>query len=263
MNFGSLFAGIGGMDLGLERAGMTCKWQVEIDPFCQKVLTRHWPDVRRYEDVRTVGSHNLEPVELIVGGFPCQPHSVAGKRKGAEDDRNLWPEFLRIVKELRPAWVLAENVPGIISLYLDTVLSDLEGEGYTCWTLNIPACAFNAPHIRRRIFVVAYSESERTPAAEQSRQGHGPITSSQDVADTQERTVRYDGQDERQTDRKSNTLDNAGTSGRKPHWWATEPAVGRVAHGIPNRVDRLRNLGNAVVPQVAEWIGRQIMQTSA
>ena len=117
--FGSLFAGIGGLDLGLERAGMVCSWQVEIDEYCRRVLAKHWPDVERFEDVRECGAHNLEPIDLICGGFPCQPHSVAGKRKGAADDRDLWPEYFRIVAELRPRYVLAENVPGIVTTYLD------------------------------------------------------------------------------------------------------------------------------------------------
>ncbi len=128
--FGSLFAGIGGLDLGLERAGMTCSWQVENHPFCQKILHKHWPNVPKFEDVRHVGRWNLEPVDLIAGGFPCQPHSVAGKRRGAADDRNLWPEMYRIIRELRPPWVLAENVPGIKGTILNSCLSDLESEGY-------------------------------------------------------------------------------------------------------------------------------------
>src|SRR4030042_1871441 len=137
--FGSLFAGIGGIDLGFERVGMICKWQVEIDDFCNKVLEKHWPDVRRYRDVRDVGKQNLEPVDLICGGFPCQPHSLAGKRKGKDDERNLWPEYLRIVRELRPAWVLGENVPGIRTTILDDILDDLEGLGYATRTFDIPA----------------------------------------------------------------------------------------------------------------------------
>jgi len=158
MKFGSLFAGIGGIDLGLERAGMECAWQVEIDDYCQRVLAKHWPEVERFGDVRKCGSHNLAAVDLIAGGFPCQPHSVAGKRRGAEDDRNLWPGFRRIIAELRPRYVLAENVPGIITTYIDTVLSDLESEGYACATFNLPAVAFDAPHRRERIFVVAYND---------------------------------------------------------------------------------------------------------
>ena len=116
------------MDLGLDRAGMECAWQVEIDEYCLKVLEKHWPDVPKYKDVKDVGKENLKTVDLIAGGFPCQPHSVAGKRKGAEDDRNLWPEFIRIIRDLKPRFVLGENVPGIVTTYLDTVLSDLEGE---------------------------------------------------------------------------------------------------------------------------------------
>jgi len=174
LTFGSLFVGIGGFDLGFERAGMTCTWQVEINDYCNKVLAKHWPDVRRYKDVRECGAHNLEPVDVICGGFPCQPHSVAGKRKGAADDRNLWPEFLRVVREVRPTWVVAENVPGIVSLYLDTVLSDLEDIGYTATTFDIPACAFDAPHRRERIFVVANADTMRLPhAANESRNGQG------------------------------------------------------------------------------------------
>ena len=170
MRFGSLFSGIGGFDLGLERAGMECAWQVEIDEYCLKVLEKHWPSVSRYTDIRECGRDNLEPVDLICGGFPCQPYSVAGKRRGAEDDRNLWPEFLRIVRELRPAWVVGENVPGIVPMYLDEVLSDLEGEAYTCWTFNIPACAFDAPHRRERIWIVAYAERlEREAGTEVAR----------------------------------------------------------------------------------------------
>ncbi len=191
MRFGSLFAGIGGMDLGLERAGMTCEWQVETDPFCNRVLEKHWPNVRRYGDVRAIGKHNLVPVSLICGGPPCQPHSVAGKRRGAADDRDLWPEFLRVVTELKPTWTLFENVPGIKSIgvpiglshvvsraiarledgdeyvalftqqermYLNIVCEDLEAIGYQVVPLIIPAAAFGAPHLRYRVFVVAHSD---------------------------------------------------------------------------------------------------------
>lgn len=231
--FGSLFAGIGGIDLGLERAGMTCRWMVEIDPFCQKVLAKHWPDVTRYGNVKECGSHNLETVDLIAGGFPCQPHSVAGKRRGAADDRNLWPEFLRIIREVRPAWVLAENVPGIVSLYLDTVLADLEGEDYTCWTFNIPACAFNAPHRRERIFVVAHTSSERIQGVWQKQiprqSSFSWLKNVRGIEDLRERSD------------------------------IPEPLFRGTCDGVPYWMDRLRALGNAVVPQVAEWIGRQIL----
>jgi DNA (cytosine-5)-methyltransferase 1 len=262
LTFGSLFAGIGGLDLGLERAGMMCAWQVEIDPYCQKVLAKHWPNVERFADVRECGKHNLKSVDLICGGFPCQPHSVAGKRRGAADDRNLWPEYRRIIAELKPRWVVAENVPGIITTYLDTVLSDLESEGYEVGTFNIPACAFDAPHRRERIFIVAYAHGGRLPeqgvCTEQSGRAEA-ISTGQDVADTEDadggRTgaAQYAGWRNPQTGGR-------GVGGSWLSYWSVESDVGRVAHGVPRRVDRLRALGNAVVPQVAEWIGRRIME---
>ena len=344
MRFGSLFAGIGGLDLGLEHAGMECIWQVELDDYCTKVLEKHWPDVRRYRNVKeihgnvahakskrggsiqrqgrkneTVGTEGnnrirgkeergcpscLEPVDLIAGGFPCQPHSVAGKRKGAADDRNLWPEFIRVIRETRPRYVLAENVPGIITTYLDTVLSDLEGEGYATWPFAFSACGFDAPHRRERIFIVAYREcvgreagaSEGIqpevgqPERQESKYLCESVSRVGDVADT-DRTRASQSEGREQTQRgwfidSSEATDVANTknangqrpsekeyargrhpeargcgiSGDRQTHWTVEPNVGRVAHGIPKRVDRLRGLGNAVVPQVAEWIGRRIME---
>ncbi len=316
MKFGSLFAGIGGIDLGLERAGMECAWQVEIDDYCTRILAKHWPDVKRYGDVRECGGTNLQPVDLIAGGFPCQPHSVAGKRRGAEDDRNLWPEFRRIIAELRPRYVLAENVPGIITTYLDTVLSDLEGQGYTCATFNIPAVAFDAPHRRERIFVVAYNANggrenqvggmatrnsahskrirrdvpdsssdqlRNQPGRRSGESGPDPTElgdngKTEPMADTyrarelqpegNERTQRRwtsDGSMENTTSSRLERPTGTSIQGQEhglasTSWWTTEPDVGRVAHGIPSRVDRLRGLGNAVVPQAAEWIGRRILE---
>ncbi|MFH1603383.1 MAG: DNA (cytosine-5-)-methyltransferase [Pseudomonadota bacterium] len=228
MTFGSLFAGIGGLDLGLERAGMTCAWQVEIDEWCRQVLAKHWPDVRRYEDVRDCGAENLEPVDLICGGFPCQPHSVAGKHRGINDDRNLWPEMCRVIDELKPTWVLAENVPGIRTTILDQVLTDLEAMGYEVGILGIPAVAFDAPHRRQRVWIVAYTARDEW---KESKAGDGREVPTRRSAE-----------------------------GRQSFIWKSEPAVGRVANGIPRQVDRLRGLGNAVVPQVAEWIGRHIVE---
>jgi DNA (cytosine-5)-methyltransferase 1 len=198
---GSLFAGIGGFDLGLERAGMQVLWQVEKDEYRRRVLEKHWPEIRRYADVREVhgpysythkircngkGQHEegsegggesrhqspplgeagkerersgcLEPVDLICGGFPCQPFSNAGKRRGKDDDRNLWPEFKRIIEECRPRWIVAENVLGLRTIYIDQVLSDLEGMGYATETVVVPAVAVNAPHRRDRFWIVAYTE---------------------------------------------------------------------------------------------------------
>jgi len=156
MKFGSLFSGIGGIDLGLERAGMQCAWQVEQDEFCQRILAKHWPDVPRFGDVRDVTS--AEPVDLLAGGFPCQPFSVAGNQQGTDDDRHLWPEFARLVRTLRPRWVLAENVPGLRTIAADEVLSDLEAADYTAWPLVVGARHVGAPHRRDRVWIVAHAQ---------------------------------------------------------------------------------------------------------
>jgi DNA (cytosine-5)-methyltransferase 1 len=264
ITFGSLFAGIGGIDLGLERAGMTCKWQVEWDSFCQKILTKHWPDVPKYGDVHNVGKHNLETVDLIAGGFPCQPHSVAGKRKGAGDDRNLWPEYFRIIKELKPRYVLGENVPGIVTTYIDKVLSDLESEAYTCTTFNLPAVAFDAPHRRERIFVVAYSNGLRCQDT-QKRQGSVPeFGSTNEQVEGWRRDNLSNSQGIHGLWSKEEEGNNIQESRRFCRGsWGTKPRVGRMAYGVADRVDRLRGLGNAVVPQVAQWIGERILEFDA
>ena len=143
-----LFSGIGGFSLGLERTGgFETVAFCEIEEFPRKVLAKHWPEVPCFTDVRTLKGSDIGPVDLICGGYPCQPFSTAGQRRGQEDDRHLWPEFSRLVAELRPAWVIGENVAGHISMGLDDVLSDLEGQGYACRTFVIPACAVDAPHI--------------------------------------------------------------------------------------------------------------------
>src|SRR4030095_3747973 len=159
MTYGSLFSGIGGMDLGLERAGWECRWQVECDPFCLSVLERHWPDVPRFRDVRAVGSE-LERVDLIAGGFPCQDVSVAGARAGIGGERSgLWSEFARIVSCLRPRWVLVENVPGLRTQGADRVLHDLEARGYTAWASVVGARHVGAPHRRDRVWIVGLADA--------------------------------------------------------------------------------------------------------
>ena len=156
LTVGSLFAGIGGNDLGLERAGMRTLWQVELDPWCRRVLAKHWPDVERFEDVREVGAHNLSPVDLIAGGFPCQDISIAGRAAGIGGARSgLWGEFARIVRELRPRYVLVENSPVLTSRGMDVVLGDLAASGYDAEWDCLPAAAFGAPFVRDRVFVVA------------------------------------------------------------------------------------------------------------
>lgn len=223
MTFGECFAGIGGFSLGLERAGMRCKWQVEIDPFCRKVLSKHWPDVPKYGDIRELGGNELGSVDLVCGGFPCQPFSSAsaGKQSGSGDDRFLWPEMLRISKAARAAWILAENVTHLDRLALEKVVSDMEGSGYeVAATLEVPACAFGHDHRRSRLWIIGYSHSNRKSGlpvdAEASRvQGCNRVTR----------------------------------------------VMGRT-DGFPEGLDkwnRCRVIGNAVVPQVSQWLGERIV----
>ena len=245
MTFGSLFSGIGGIDLGLERAGMECRWQVEIDPYCRKVLAKHWPDVRRYEDVREVGSDNLKPVDLIAGGFPCQDVSTAGKKAGIKEGTRsgLWFEFHRIICELRPRYVFVENVPGLLANGMGRVLGDLAEIGYDAEWEVLSAADVGAPHLRKRVWIMAYPDS--TGRQEQRRAE--PVEQEQRPA-------------ERSCSEMADPNSSDKPSRHEENWWSTEPNVGRVAHGVPKRVDRLKGLGNAVVPQCAEWIGRHIHQ---
>jgi len=162
----SLFAGIGGLDLAAEWAGFHSVGQVEYADYPTKVLEKHWPDVPRWRDIRdvtgdTIRRAGIAQPTVLSGGFPCQPFSCAGKRKGEDDDRYLWPEMLRVVQELRPAWVVGENVAGLVNMGLDQVLSDLEGAGYSCRAFLFPAVAVNAWHRRDRIFIVANDNRSR------------------------------------------------------------------------------------------------------
>tara|TARA_R110000824_G_scaffold8591_1_gene38888 strand:- start:179 stop:913 length:735 start_codon:yes stop_codon:yes gene_type:complete len=236
MRVGSLFAGIGGFDLGLERAGMECSWQVEIDPWARKVLAKHWPDAARYEDVREVGAHNLAPVDVICGGFPCQDISNAGKKAGIEGERSgLWSEYARIIRELQPRYVIVENVAALLTRGIDTVLGDLAESGYNAEWDIISAAAVGAPHRRERLWIVAYPDSNGLEAGDydkllrESRLRVAALGGSEDVH-------LWDGP----------TPDRTSFCG--------------TSDGVPRRVDRLRGLGNAVVPQVVEWIGRRIME---
>lgn len=171
LKVGSLFTGIGGFDLGFERAGMEIAWQVEIDEFCNKVLAKHWPNVKRFKDVKTVSGKELEPVDLLCGGVPCQPASCAGKRRGTKDDRWLWKEPFRIIAELdpKPKWCVFENVRGLLTLenglVFDNLLSELENLGYETRTFIIPACAVNAPHRRDRVWIVGNRTESGEPVA--------------------------------------------------------------------------------------------------
>lgn len=235
LTFGSLFAGIGGFDLGLERAGMSCKWQVEIDDYASRVLAKHWPLVHRERDIRECGKHNLEAVEVICGGFPCQDVSDAGKKAGLQGERSgLWSEFRRIVGEMGPRIVVVENVTGLFVRGFADVVNDLSQLGYCCEWDVIPAFVFGSNHRRERVFVYANSNGRRLQKQETSEVGRGW----RELCPRDASTTYVISRDQK----------------------TQKPEIPRVANGIPNQMDRLRGLGNAVVPQVAEWIGRQIVE---
>ena len=319
----SLFSGIGGIDIAAGWAGFETVLFCEKDEYCQKVLRKHWPDVPIIGDIRDVkkevmaesttqrlqvkqegkqpesvlyaergstkdrqaGNTINQPITLVTGGFPCQPFGVAGKRAGKEDDRYLWPEMLRVIKEFKPTWVVGENVAGIINMALDTVCTDLEGEGYEVQPIVLPACSVNAPHRRYRVFIVAYASRERwgrwsngdEKGHDRTLQTKRPSTGDKqetpaDVTDTDiERKQQSQGNIKEGRERISNSGEDVTNSrcesyghgeyrgsevfreeqaeGCLSGWWATEPELGRVAYGVPARVDRLKCLGNAVVPQ--------------
>ena len=374
-----LFSGIGGFSYGLEKLGFKTVAFCEMDKYCKLVLQKHWKGVKIYNDVKEITKERLkadgvELPEILTGGFPCQPFSIAGKQKGTNDDRYLWPEMFRIIKELKPRWVIGENVRGITNIQdgmvFETVCTDLEGEGYEVRAFNIPAAGVGAPHRRERIWIVAHSNDtrNRTPEYETNKDGqktderrqeqsqlkssrHGENVENSRRTLRQGSSIREKNEDEtrkedadqhqrsssspepnvanaesiksrEQTQRQGwenstrRSIDSRGDSKKRSEdnvananingternqsedrersrtqqssqdvanasagrrasqktevstrgngiehqsWWQSEPDVGRVAHGIPGRVHRLKALGNSIVPQIAEEIGKAIM----
>jgi DNA (cytosine-5)-methyltransferase 1 len=274
MKFISLFAGIGGIDLGLERAGMSCAAQVEIDPFCRKVLAKHWPNVPKFTDVRTFNRSSInEDVDLIAGGFPCQDVSTAGTMRGLEEGSRsgLYREVLRLAGEFRPRFLLMENVAGLfVDGRIGTVLGDLATIGFDAEWDCIPAAALGAHHIRDRVFILAYSERLRWPADMRGREpgilgGASHPAFSERAAQAVEAARGGEGisiwsDSEMPGEHDSGDLPSRPERPALAERWMDEPDLGRVADGLPSWLDRYRVLGNSVVPQIAEWIGNRIMQ---
>jgi len=313
-----LFSGIGGFSIGLEEAGFETAAFCEIEDYPRAVLRKHWPDTPIYRDVRQLTGGQLRAdgivPDLLCGGYPCQPFSVAGRQRGEEDPRHLWPEVHRLIRELRPRWVVCENVSGHIKLGLDEVLSTLEAEGYTCWPFVIPACSVDAPHKRDRVWIVAHADSSSDrrasrqyeeadgkvsqrdngrffdqsgeiraamadtnvndrrrksstePQGRNSRMEHGGSSfgqlvgrASQDVADSDsDRPQRSGAEQVYGVGDLSRQSGGGGTDLRDG--WPVEPNVGRVVDGLPRRSHRIKALGNAIVPQIAQAIGETIMR---
>lgn len=288
-----LFSGIGGFSYAAERlvGGFKAVGFCEIDPFCRQVLNKHWPEVEVFEDVRRPDDFvRCGRVDIITGGYPCQPFSNAGKQKGAADDRHLWPAMFDLIKQKRPDWVVGENVAGHIALGLDEVLFDLESEGYAARPFVIPACGVDAPHRRDRVWIVAKNvgntnsgecsgdeqasvNGRRQPGLEagceavadtasgrSQEHGHGgaedAVQRGEVLADATRERVEGHGPAREQEPRvpPGKRISGRNRARAEPNLWLPEPELGRVAHGIPRRVDRLKSLGNSIVPQVAAQI---------
>lgn len=288
MYVGSLFSGIGGIELGFERAGFKTKWFIEKDEYCQKVLRKNFPDIPIYGDIEKIDFTKLEKVEILTGGFPCQDISYAGKGEGIKGKRSgLWKYYYQAIGVLRPEYIFIENVPALLNRGLNVILADLATCGYNAEWDCIPAVAIGAPHRRDRVFIFAYTNNHRCKRQniskkqkreglfespwgsktfsnskgtgkmpeEQQGQGNGVIKNGRKVSNSNGKGLAGGifGSGAQRSLKRYNSIE-----GRKQ--WEIEPELGRVAHGISNRVDRLRCLGNAVVPQIAELIARRITE---
>jgi len=327
LNHLDLFSGIGGFSLGME-ATKRIKTVAfcDIDKFCKKVLNKHWPTVPVYNDIKELTYEKLKtdgigPIDILTCGYPCQPFSNAGLKKGEKDPRHLWPDCFRLIKECRPSVIVGENVSGHIKLGLDSVISDLESQGYGTRTFSVSAASVGAPHKRERVWVLAYSErnhnfnkKQRIDGEEKkiprehreenstSRQSSGTSsireTGSEYVANTE--SISSDGREDRKYSKERDTKGEVGgvssnvantVSGnaqtgcerqgevRQRHsgkripgdasscsenpwegWWDLEPKLGRVVNGVPNRVDRLKGLGNSVVSLIPFLIAKSLLE---
>ena len=257
-----LFSGIGGFSLAAQWTGkIETVGFCERDKFCKKILNKHWPSVPIYDDIFKLKGDEFETVDIISGGFPCQPFSVAGKRRSDKDDRFLWPEMLRIIKTIHPKWVVGENVAGIINLALDEVLSSLEAEGYTAETFIIPACAVNAPHRRDRVWIIAKSSSNGfNPQKLRVITKTSRHRTLEAVANTKDSRLMWRDRPQTDVERKDRIQGRNGTIQR----WDIEPDVGRVAHGVPKTldIDRLREYINKHGQETKSQMEKKITKNS-
>lgn len=298
-----LFSGIGGFALSARWArGYETIGFCEVDPWCRRVLAKHWPGVPIHEDIHTLRGGDYD-ADIVTGGFPCQPFSSAGSRRGEDDHRHLWPQMARIIAEVRPAWIIGENVPHLDGLGLAGVLSDLEGLSYAVWPIEIPACAVGAPHERNRLWIVAHADHRplrqkyplqpgrytvdsrgenglADPHGDRLQQPKGvDLKSRRRTRDGRQACLAYDhgfggdgsGRERSRAEPPLSGPDGALQVGQWPTWrnepqheWEParliKPEVGRNSYGVPHRVDRLRGLGNAIVPQVAAVLLRFIRE---
>jgi DNA (cytosine-5)-methyltransferase 1 len=236
---GSLFSGIGGLDLGLERAGMKVIWQSEIDKYCCKILKKHWPEVPNHGNIKEINWQQIQRPNIIAGGYPCQPFSQAGKRKGTQDPRHLWPWVREAISQLRPDYAILENVPGHLTMGGTEVIGALTEIGYDAEWRVVSAAGIGAPHLRKRLIIVAYPNESSRKHSDAKRSARTTLSPRNKVF---------------------NSIEPSNCVSRTSKHWVHEPNVDRVVDGIPNRVDRLTGLGNAVVPQVAEYIGQLVME---
>lgn len=239
-----LFSGIGGFSLGLERAGMRTTAFCEIEPYCRRVLQRHWPDVPIHEDIRQLdGTQYAGAVDVVCGGYPCQPFSTAGKQLGEADPRHLWPEMRRIVRDARPRWVIAENVVGHVTNGLDVVLDQMEDIGYATWTCLVPSRAVGSEIKRLRLWILGRRKDGEAGALRPVPLGHQPAPQPESVGGLQEQPA-------------ASGLRAA--DDREPKGEDQSPVCG-IPHGVPAQLDRERAIGNAVDPRIAHRIGRAMI----
>lgn len=301
-----LFSGIGGFSLGLHRAGMETVAFCEKDEFCQKVLAKNFPNFPIHDDITTLNKDFLHDkhIDIICGGFPCQPFSNAGKKKGRQDDRDLWPEMFRVIKETKPTWVIGENVAGFIGMEFTRTKINLESIGYSVQPFIIPACAVGTQHRRDRVWIIAHLDSEQlrkqsiefSECENQRLSGHNGEEKPTSNLDCQRLEIQRAKFISAGSARISETIasfasnfnsDGLGGETNAPkkennkgirkgnwwpetstdfgNWWTDQSGMGRAVYGFSNGVDRFRRhrvkaLGNAIVPRVAEIIGRAIVE---